>query len=99
MAKKTRRAPGAHKAKDERVKRLSSDERKFLKEFGRLIHAEREAQGLTLYAIEDRGYPSWQHWQKLENGLRDLQLTTLLKISKALKTHPSEILGKLDIKI
>ncbi|MBI2522734.1 MAG: helix-turn-helix transcriptional regulator [Bdellovibrio sp.] len=99
MAKKTQHAPGAQKAKDERVKRLSAEERKFLKEFGRLIRTEREEQGLTLYGIEDRGYPSWQHWQKLENGLRDLQLTTLVKLSKVLGKQPYELMRKLNIKL
>ena len=85
--------------KEARVQRLLAEERKFLKEFGRIMRTEREAQKLTLFGIEDRGYPSWQHWQKLENGLRDLRLTTVLRISKALKKHPQKLFGKIKVKL
>ena len=98
MATKTQHVPTTRKAKDERVRNLAPKERKLLKEFGRIMRAEREAQELTLYDIESRGYPSWQHWQKLEDGLRDFRLTTVMKISKVLKKHPGELFGALKLK-
>jgi len=99
MVKKTQRDSSPRRPKDERVQRLSLVERKFLKDFGQVLRTEREAQELTLYGIEERGYPSWQHWQKLEDGLRDLKLTTLLRIGKTLKKHPGELLGRVGLKV
>lgn len=99
MVKKTQRDSSPRRPKDERVQRLSLVERKFLKDFGQVLKSEREAQKLTLYEIEDRGYPSWQHWQKLEHGLRDLKFTTLLRVANALKIHPGELLGRIRLKV
>ena len=63
------------------------------------MRAEWEAQELTLYDIESRGYPSWQHWQKLEDDLRNFRLTTVMKISKVLKKHLGKLFGVLKLKI
>ena len=87
------------KAKDDRVKNLSKEERQILANFGITLRKKREEQDLTLYDIEDRGYASWQHWQKLESGLRDIKFTTIIKICKALKIQPSELLETIKVKI
>ena len=86
------------KAKDERVKNLSKEERSILIKFGKILKDRREEQELTLYGIEDQGYPSWQHWQKLESSLRDIKFTTIIKICKTLRIQPSELFDTIKVK-
>jgi phage major head subunit gpT-like protein len=74
---------------------LSAAERKKLKKFGQIVRREREKQGLTLYGVEDRGYPFYQHWQMVEKGEKNLTFTTLIKICEVLRKTPAEILADL----
>lgn len=76
-------------------KQLTGDEQKKLKKLGRIIRAEREKQKLTLYGIEDMGYPFYQHWQAVEKGEKNIAFTTLLSICDVLGKSPSELLKDL----
>ena len=76
-------------------KELLPEERKKLKSLARIIRAERERQGLTLFQIEERGYPFYQHWQAVEKGDKNITFTTLLSICEVLGKTPSQLLKDL----
>ncbi len=63
-----------------------------LKKLGKRIRALRLEKGWTLEETEERGYPSWRHLQKVEAGEKNINFTTLYKISKVLNYSPAELL-------
>jgi DNA-binding Xre family transcriptional regulator len=71
---------------------ISPQERKFLEKLGKRIKKERAKKGWTLHDTEDNGYPNWSHWQYIENGKKNINFTTLLRISKVLKMKLSDLL-------
>ncbi len=64
---------------------------KFLKKVGLRIRLIREKRGLTLERVEELGYPSWRHLQRVEAGSPST-MTTLFRIAKVLRVSPEEIL-------
>ena len=76
-------------------KALTTNEVRKLKKLGMIVRAERERQKLTLYGVEDRGYPFYQHWQAVERGERDVTFITILRICSVLGTTPSALLEDL----
>ncbi|WP_168196423.1 helix-turn-helix domain-containing protein [Bdellovibrio sp. NC01] len=66
-----------------------------LKSIGANVKAERERQKLDVYDItgDDCLIKSRQHWQAIENGKKNINLTTLFKVAETLKVHPSKLLG------
>lgn len=67
-------------------------EYKALLKLGRKIRSIRESKNLTLEDMEERGFPTWQHWQKIEAGQKDITLSTLIRIARALRIKSSELL-------
>lgn len=59
----------------------------FLKKVGANIRSERDKKGLTLEQVEEAGYTSWRHLQKVESG-QPVTLKTIFNIAKALKVQP-----------
>lgn len=59
---------------------------------GAKIRKCRQARGLTLVDTEELGPVSWQHWQKIESGMVDIRISTLIAIANVLKIHHSELL-------
>ena len=45
--------------------------------------------------MEERGWPSWQHLQKIEAGQKNIGLTTLLALAAALDVRPGELVDAL----
>ena len=78
---------------------VSTQDRKLLKQFGLLIRQKREKRGWTLYDVtgEDLGIKSREHWQKIEGGKKNINLTTLFKICRTLEIHPIVLLKKFEI--
>lgn len=50
---------------------------------------------MTLEQVEELGFPSWRHLQKLEAG-KNFTILTLMKICKVYGMSPSEILKGLS---
>jgi ribosome-binding protein aMBF1 (putative translation factor) len=71
---------------------ISPQERKVLNKLGKRIKEERTKRGWTLHETEEHGYPNWSHWQYIENGKKNINFTTLLKIAKTLKIKLSDLL-------
>lgn len=61
---------------------------RFLKSVGVAIRNRRNELGWTLEQVEEKGYPSWRHLQKVEAG-KNITVETLFRIAKALKVKPS----------
>ena len=78
---------------------ISTQERKLLKQFGLLVRQKREKREWTLYDVtgEDLGIKSREHWQKIEGGKKNINLTTLFKICRTLEIHPSVLLKNFNI--
>ena len=72
---------------------VTAAERRKLRQFGLIIRAHRNERNWTLEDVEAKGYKgSWQHWREVENGLKNINLTTLLRIAKVLNMNPAELL-------
>ena len=76
---------------------LNASQKKALKAFGLILRQEREKKNWVLEDVIEHGYPSWQHWQAVESGLKNISFTTLLGIAKTLKKHPADLLKQLAI--
>lgn len=63
---------------------------KFQKQVGLKIKALRLEKGWTLEQMEERGYPSWRHLQKVEAG-KNMTLATIYRVAKTLKVNPKEL--------
>jgi len=68
-------------------KRKASTETKELKRFGNKVRELRIRSGKTVYDLtgDDMPIRSRQHWQAIENGLKNVNLTTILKIARTLQ--------------
>lgn len=64
---------------------------KKIAKFGKIIRKERMARGWTLEYMEERGWKSWQHWQSIEAGKRNITFASILRICAALRVYPEEI--------
>ena len=68
---------------------------KLLKKLGYRLRTIREAKNWTLEATEEHGWPNWQHINAIENGKKDISVSTLNKLAKMYKVSMSEILSDL----
>ncbi len=66
-----------------------------IQKIGSNIKKLREKRNWTLESVEDRGYRSWKHWQAIEAGKRNVNVTTILRIAKVLKVKPEQLFSKL----
>ena len=81
------------------ISKLTAQDKKDLKTLGKLARSGRESDKMMLYDIADREHFSvYQHWQKIESGITNINFTTLLKVCRTLKKQPSEFLKDFKIK-
>lgn len=75
----------------------SSLDKACLKAFGRKLGEVRQRKKLSVYDLtgEDMPIKSRQHWQDIENGKKNINLTTLLKIARSLEVGADELVAKL----
>jgi len=71
---------------------VSPRERRYLEKLGKRIKVERLKREWTLHQTEEHGFTSWSHWQYIENGKKNINFTTLLRVSKTLKISLSDLL-------
>ena len=66
---------------------LTNQDKRRLKSLGQGIRSVRERMKLSVYDVtgDDMPIKSRQHWQKIENGVKNINLTTLFKIAETLK--------------
>ena len=72
---------------------------KEVKKLGKIIRRTREEKGITLTELVERGYSSYQHWQRVESGDRNITYITLLNICRVLEVTPAELLKNVRITI
>ncbi len=77
---------------------LSNTDKKLLKIFGSRIRHIREKKNLTVYDVtgDDMPVKSRQHWQSIENGNKNINITTVFKVAKSLEVHPEDLLKNLS---
>lgn len=72
---------------------ITNTERSKLKKLGTAIRKKRQQKGWKLEDVESKGYKgSWQHWREIETGMKNINFTTLLRVSKVLGVAPMELL-------
>ncbi|MGE3263114.1 MAG: helix-turn-helix domain-containing protein [Bacteriovoracia bacterium] len=72
---------------------LTSGEKKLLKVFGTRVRAIREQQKKSVYDVtgDDMPIKTRQHWQMIEAGKKNIQLTTISKIAESLEISSGEL--------
>ena len=72
---------------------LTPAEKKLLKAFGSRIRQIREQRKRSVYDVtgEDMPIKTRQHWQMIENGKKNLQLTTIAKVAESLDVGPADL--------
>lgn len=68
-----------------------SNEKDKLAQIGKRLRAIRLKKGLTLEQVEERGFPSWRHLQKIEAG-KNFTMATLLRLAETYRMRPSDLL-------
>lgn len=79
------------------IKNLKKKEQQLLKEFGLIVRNKRQEKGWTLEDTEANGYSSWQHWQAIESGLKNISFTTVINICRTLKIQPHQLFSELNL--
>ena len=72
----------------------SAKDQKLLKALGKNIRENRKEDGRTYYDLvgEDLLIKNRQHWQKIESGQKNINITTFFKIAASLKIDPAELI-------
>lgn len=63
----------------------------FLKEVGLALRKIRKARGLTQLELASRASLAYRHYQDIETGRVDVQLSTIQRLAEVLKLKPWEI--------
>lgn len=77
---------------------ISQADRRILKQMGNRVREVREKKKLLVYDItgEDMPIKSRQHWQAIENGQKNVNITTAFKVARTLETGLDELLKGID---
>ena len=64
--------------------------------FGRNVRQERVRAGLSQEALGDAAGFHMTEISRVERAVRDPQLSTIVKIARALRVHPGDLLDGID---
>lgn len=66
---------------------ISQADKKILRAFGERVRDLRERKKLTVYDVtgDDMPIKSRQHWQRIEAGQKNVNLTTVFKVARSLE--------------
>jgi hypothetical protein len=64
---------------------------RFLKKFGLRIRGLRQDKGWTLEETEEHGWPNWVHMQRIESGKKNINLSTVVRLSRLYRISLSEL--------
>lgn len=72
---------------------VSQADKKLLCAFGERVREVRERKKLTVYDLtgDDMPIRSRQHWQRIEAGQKNINLTTVFKVAKCLEVRPEDL--------
>ena len=69
-----------------------------LKVIGQNMRKIRESKGWTLEDMEEYGgWKNWQHWHKLEQGSKSMNLVTFLRACKSLDVDFTDLLSDVEL--
>lgn len=71
------------------------NENKLLKSFGQILRSERLKKNLSQEALSFESGLDRTYVGGIERGERNVSLINIVKLAKALKIHPSELLSEL----
>ncbi|MEZ4814425.1 MAG: hypothetical protein R3A80_04360 [Bdellovibrionota bacterium] len=85
-------------AKKRQTAGLSTVDKRILLKFGRKVRGIREKKKLSVYDItgEDLPIKSRQHWQLIELGQKNINLTTIFKIAQSLEIKIENLLQDIE---
>lgn len=77
---------------------LTKLDRQVLKAFGSRVREIREQKKLSVYDTtgDDMPIRSRQHWQSIENGKKNINLTTIFKVARSLHVKAEELIKNLE---
>lgn len=77
---------------------MTAADRRTLKAFGERVRQIRESKKLSVYDLtgDDMPIKSRQHWQRIENGQKNVNVTTVIKIAKSLKVTAEDLFKTID---
>lgn len=72
---------------------VSQADKKLLRAFGERVREVRERKKLTVYDLtgDDMPIRSRQHWQRIEAGQKNINLTTVFKVANCLEIRPEDL--------
>ena len=70
---------------------IDNSSKRFLKKFGLRLRGLREERDWTLEYTEELGWPDWTHMQRIEAGKKNINLSTILRLSKIYKMSISDL--------
>lgn len=81
-------------AKGKSLSLVSQADKRTLKFVGNRIREIREKRKLSVYDVtgEDMAIKTRQHWQAIENGYKNINLTTVFKVARTLEVGVDELL-------
>ena len=85
-------------ASKRRTTLLTAADRRSLKAFGERVRQIRESKKLSVYDLtgDDMPIKSRQHWQRIENGQKNVNVTTVIKIAKSLKVTAEDLFKAIE---
>ena len=70
---------------------MKREDKKFLTNFGKKLRKLRKKHGWTLEYCEEKGYPSWNHLQKIESGKKIISILTIKKLARLYNISISDL--------
>lgn len=72
---------------------VSQADRKILEAFGERVRKIRTNKKLSVYDLtgDDMPIKDRQHWQRIENGQKNISMTTVFKLARSLEIEPEEL--------
>lgn len=85
-------------AKKKGVSLVSPSDRRLLRQVGSRIREVRESKRQTVYDItgDDMPIRSRQHWQAIESGQKNMNITTAFKVARSLEIRLDELLKGIE---
>lgn len=81
-------------AKKRTASLISQADKRILKQMGNRVREFREKKSLSVYDLtgDDMPIKSRQHWQAIENGQKNVNITTAFKVARSLEVELDELL-------
>lgn len=77
---------------------ISQADKRILKQVGNRVRECREKRNLSVYDLtgDDMPIKSRQHWQAIENGQKNVNITTAFKIARTLEMGLDDLLKGIE---